>query len=254
MVDVDALAHFASTQNLWVVEDAAHAFPAAWRADPNSEWQRCGQATADVSCFSFYANKTVTTGEGGMAVTESAELADRMRLMSLHGLRNNPNAESWNYEIAAAGYKYNLTDVAAALGIGQLEQAEEMRRKREDIALRYIDGFSDQDVIELSRTDPNRIHSWHLFQISLRLERLNITRNQFIEELKKLGILCSVHWKPLHLHPFYQKTFGWTADQFPNATNLWERLVSLPLFPTMTDCQVEYVISNIRELCKRHAH
>ena len=254
MVDMTALTGFASTQNLWIVEDAAHAFPSAWRADSNAEWQRCGQGTANVSCFSFYANKTVTTGEGGMAVTESAELADRMRLMSLHGLRNKPNSESWNYEIAAAGYKYNLTDIAAALGIGQLEQSEELRRKREEIAMRYIDGLSGHDAIELPITDPNRIHAWHLFQIRLRLERINITHNQFIDELKKHGILCSVHWKPLHLHPFYKESFGWSADQFPNATNVWERLVSLPLFPSMTDCQVEYVIRNITELCKSHAH
>lgn len=254
MVDMKALRELSSGQRLWIVEDAAHAFPAAWRADSNTEWQRCGQATAKVSCFSFYANKTVTTGEGGMAVTEDADLGDRMRLMSLHGFQyENPDRDSWNYKIAALGYKYNMPDIAAALGIGQLAHAEEMRCKREEIALRYIDSLSDLDEIELPAPDSNRVHSWHLFQIKLRLNRLGISRDRFINELKESGISCSVHWRPLHLHPYYQKTFGWVADDFPNATNLWERLVSLPLFPTMSQCQIEYVIGTIRDLCRRYA-
>jgi perosamine synthetase len=254
MAEMKALQVFSSAHHLWTVEDAAHAFPAAWRPEPNAAWQRCGEATANVSCFSFYANKTVTTGEGGMAVTEDAALADRMRLMSLHGLRYETlNRESWNYQIAAPGYKYNLTDIAAAIGIGQLARAEVLRRRRAEIAARYIEAFSGVPEIELPVADADRIHAWHLFQIKLRLENLDIDRNRFIEVLKEAGIGCSVHWRPLHLHPFYQQNLGWRAEDFPNATNLWQRLVSLPFFPTISDEQLEHVIRTIKSLCQRYA-
>ncbi len=254
MADMNALQAFSKAHQLWIVEDAAHAFPAAWRPEPTASWQRCGEATANVSCFSFYANKTVTTGEGGMAVTEDAALADRMRLMSLHGLRYETlNRESWNYKIVAPGYKYNLTDIAAAIGIGQLARAEELRRRREEIAARYIEALRAVPEIELPVANANRIHAWHLFQIKLRLEKLGINRNRFIDELKGAGIGCSVHWRPLHLHPFYQETFGWRAEDFPNATSLWQRLVSLPFFPTISDEQLEHVIRTIKSLCQRYA-
>jgi perosamine synthetase len=254
MADMKALQDFRAAHRLWMVEDAAHAFPAAWRPEPTSPWQRCGEGTATVSCFSFYANKTVTTGEGGMAVTADDALADRMRLMSLHGLRyETHNRESWNYKITAPGYKYNLPDIAAAIGIGQLQRAEELRRQREEIARRYREALADVDEIELPVADPNRQHAWHLFQIKLRLEQLSLTRNQFIEELKAAGICCSVHWRPLHLHPFYQETFGWRAEDFPQATKLWQRLISLPFFPTLNEEQVTHVIRSIKTLCHRYA-
>lgn len=254
MAEMDALQDFAAAHRLWLVEDAAHAFPAAWRPGPDAGWQRCGEGTATVSCFSFYANKTMTTGEGGMAVTEDAALAERMRLMSLHGLRyESCNRESWSYKIAAPGYKYNLTDIAAAIGLGQLARAEEMRLQREEIAARYIEALADVAEIELPVADPNRIHAWHLFQIKLRLEKLSITRNQFIDELKEAGICCSVHWRPLHLHPYYQETYGWRPEDFPHATSLWQRLVSLPLFPTLSDEQLEHVVRTIKSLCQRYA-
>ena len=134
----------------------------------------------------------------------------------------------------APGFKYNLTDIAAAIGIHQLARAEMMRRQREDVARYYFDGFSDVDEIELPAEDPDRIHSWHLFPIRLKLEYLAIGRDLFMEQLKGAGVGCSVHWRPLHLHPYYQSEFGWQAESFPVATDWWKRLVSLPLFPTMT--------------------
>ena len=227
MMDMKAVSEFAEAHNLWVVEDAAHAFPAAWRARESEPWQQCGQmedGERRVVCFSFYANKTITTGEGGMAVTGNAELAQRMRLMSLHGLSQDAwerysGGSSWDYRIIAPGFKYNLTDIAAAIGIHQLARAEEMRREREGIARFYLEAFADVDEIELPPEDANRIHAWHLFPIKLRLERLSIDRNQFIEELKKAGVGCSVHWRPLHLHPYYQETFGWREEDFPVATH-----------------------------------
>ena len=257
MMDVGAIKEFADRHSLWIVEDAAHAFPAAWRAKESDPWQRCGQGTADVSCFSFYANKTITTGEGGMAVTGSAELAERMRLMSLHGLSQDAwerysGGSSWDYRIIAPGFKYNLTDIAAAIGIHQLARAEEMRQMRENVAHSYFEAFSNVDELELPPEDVNRIHAWHLFPIRLRLERLDIDRNEFINQLREAGIGCSVHWRPLHLHPYYQETFQYRAEDFPVATREWERLVSLPIFPGMRTDEINYVVDTLKTICHQH--
>jgi perosamine synthetase len=258
MMDMEEVNRFASDHGLWVVEDAAHAFPAAWRRGPGDPWRRCGEGTAAVTCFSFYANKTITTGEGGMAVTNNAFLAERMKLMSLHGLSRDAwdrysGGGSWDYRIIAPGFKYNMTDIAAAIGIHQLERAEEMRRKRERIAATYRDALSGVEEIELPAEDGNRIHSWHLFPIRLRLARLTIDRNKFIEELARFGVGSSVHWRPLHLHPYYQESFGWRPEDCPVATETWRRLVSLPLFPGMRDEEIEHVIHTVKSLCARHA-
>ena len=258
MMDAQAIKNFSSYHGLWTVEDAAHAFPAAWRNGPGEPWQRCGENTATVSCYSFYANKTITTGEGGMAVTDDAQLAERIRLMSLHGLSRDAwerysGRGSWDYKIIAPGYKYNLTDIAAALGIQQLIRAEKMRQEREAIARWYMEALADVEEIELPPEDVNRIHSWHLFPIRLQLERLAINRNEFLEELKESGVGCSVHWRPLHLHPYYQETFGWQPKDFPVATAVWERLISLPIFPAMRNDEVDQVIRTVRSVCARHA-
>ncbi|MCU1267776.1 MAG: hypothetical protein JWM21_4094 [Acidobacteria bacterium] len=317
MMDVAAVKEFATKHSLWVVEDAAHAFPAAWKncelriadcglaaqgakgdgqgakgdeqgakvegerakgmggqqrqgigarksaisnqqsAISNPVWQRCGEGTADVSCFSFYANKTITTGEGGMAATGDADLAARMRLMSLHGLSQDAwerysGGSSWDYRIVAPGFKYNLTDIAAAIGIHQLARAEEMRQEREGVARSYLEALADCEQIELPPKGASVIHAWHLFAIKLRLERLTISRDQFIEELKKAGVGCSVHWRPLHLHPYYQETFGWRPEDFPVATKVWERLISLPIFPGMISEEIEYVAEMMRGICEAH--
>lgn len=259
MIDPEAIQSFSKTHELWVVEDAAHAFPAAWRREPNEPWQRCGSgATAAVTCFSFYANKTITTGEGGMATTADAGLAERMRLMSLHGLSHDAwgrysGGGSWDYKIIAPGYKYNLTDIAAAIGIHQLARAEEMRRERESIARFYLEELADVREIELPIEDESRIHAWHLFPIKLVLRQLSIDRNEFIDELKRAGVMCSVHWRPLHLHPYYLETFGWRSEDFPSATAVWERLISLPIFPGMRDDEVEHVVHTVRTIGTRYA-
>lgn len=259
MSDVEALKSFAAAHRLWIVEDAAHAFPAGWRAVAAAEWQRCGADTAAVSCFSFYANKTITTGEGGMATTDDAGLAARMRSMSLHGLshdawRRYSGGGSWDYQIIAPGYKYNLTDIAAAIGIHQLARADEMRRERESIALHYLEALADVEEVELPPVVANRIHAWHLFPLRLRRARLTISRDEFIEELKRSGVGCSVHWRPLHLHPYYRETFGWRPEDFPIATAEWERLVSLPIFPGMRADELAHVVETVRGICARHAH
>jgi len=258
MMDTDAVASWARGRELWVVEDAAHSFPAAWRKGAEMAWKRCGEDTAAVSCFSFYANKTITTGEGGMAVTRDEALARRMRMMSLHGLSQDAwdrysGGRSWDYRIVAPGYKYNLTDLAAAIGIHQLARAEAMRLERESVARRFLKAFADVEEIELPLDSLDRIHSWHLFPIRLRLERLAIDRNRFLDELKDSGVGCSVHWRPLHLHPYYQDTFGWRPEDLPAATAVWERLISLPIFPGMTEEEIAHVIEAVRRLCGHHA-
>jgi perosamine synthetase len=258
MVDVAEMRTFAEEHRLWLVEDAAHSLPASWRASADSEWVRCGDSTADVSCYSFYANKTITTGEGGMATTPSPELAERMRIMSLHGLSIDAwtrfsGGKKWDYKIIAPGFKYNLTDVAAAIGIHQLAKAEEMRAGRERVALRYEAELSSITELELPPIDPNRIHSWHLYPIRLRLDRLSISRNDFMDALKDSGVGCSVHWRPLHLHPYYETTFGWRPEDCPVATELWERLISIPIFSGMTDAEQTRVIEVIRDLCATHS-
>jgi perosamine synthetase len=255
MADIDAIRAFAADHGLWVAEDAAHAFPASWRPRPSAPWQRCGEGTAAISCFSFYANKTITTGEGGMATTADPALAERMRLMSLHGLSQDAwrryAGGGWDYRILAPGFKYNLTDVAAAIGIHQLRRAEELRRRREAVAHRYTELFAGLEEIETPADDANRLHSWHLYPIRLRVERLAIDRNAFMDELKRSGIGSSVHWRPLHLHPYYA-SFGWRPEQFRVASREWERLVSLPIFPSMGDEHILAVVERVRALCTAH--
>jgi perosamine synthetase len=206
-----------------------------------------------VSCFSFYANKTVTTGEGGMAVTDSEELMARMRVMALHGLSRDAwerysGGANWDYRIVAPGFKYNMTDVAAALGLGQLARAEQMRVRREAITERYRELLGGVEELELPPVEPDRVHSWHLFAVRLRLDRLRCGRDEFVDQLRQRGIGFSVHWRPLHLHPYYEG-LGWLPGHCPAASAVWQRLVSLPLFPSMTEEEVDRVVEVVKELC-----
>ncbi len=258
MMEVDEVKAFAERHGLWIVEDAAHAFPAAWRPSGAAPWQRCGQHTAAVSCFSFYANKTITTGEGGMAVTDDAQTAESMRLLSLHGLSQDAWGRytgngSWDYRILAPGYKYNLTDIAAAIGIHQLARAEDMRRRREAIAQEFRARLADVDDIQLPPVDDDRVHAWHLFPIKLRVETLRMERDRFLQELQQDGVSCSVHWRPLHLHPYYAQTFGWTPADLPVASETWRRLVSLPLFSAMRRDEIDAVVDAVRTVCGRRS-
>jgi perosamine synthetase len=258
MLNVDEVKQFAEEFGLWIVEDAAHAFPSAWRKNAASKWQMCGENTAAVTCYSFYANKTITTGEGGMAVTNNEIIAERIRLMSLHGLSRDAwkrftEDGDWDYRIITPGYKYNLTDIAAAIGIHQLARAEELRLRREQIAEFYLREFAELKEIGLPPTDKDRVHSWHLFPIRLKLEDLSIDRNDFIEKLKRSGIECSVHWRPLHMHPLYGKRYGWREKHLPNATKMWSQLVSLPIFPSMTTSEIDQVVKVVKDICQAYS-
>jgi perosamine synthetase len=255
MMDIEQIHTFASRNGLWVVEDAAHAFPSSWRRSPSEPWVKCGEHTAAISCFSFYANKTITTGEGGMAVTDNPELAARLRLLSLHGLSDDAwnrysGNGSWDYRIVAAGYKYNMTDIAAAIGIHQLARAEEMRLARSFIAGEYLQRLNDLMEFELPAVDENRTHAWHLFPIRLRKE-LRINRDELIRALREAGVSCSVHWRPLHLHPYYEQTFGWRPADLPVASDIWSRLVSLPIFSAMRPHESRTVTEAIRRALLR---
>jgi perosamine synthetase len=258
MMNLQAVQRFAAKHKLWIVEDSAHAFPSGWRQSEHDKWQHRSNGSRSISCYSFYANKTITTGEGGMAVTNNPKLARRMKLMSLHGLshdawnRYDSNGH-WDYKIVAPGFKYNLTDIAAAIGIHQLNRAEKMRAERERIANRYFKELANVDAIELPELDETRFHSWHLFAIRLKLRQLKINRDAFIKRLKEHGVGCSVHWRPLHLHPYYQKTFGYSASDLPVATAEWKRLISLPLFPGMRNDEIRHVIETVTKLCRDYA-
>jgi dTDP-4-amino-4,6-dideoxygalactose transaminase len=255
MVDVGAVRTLAARHGLWVVEDAAHAFPAAWRPSEDAPWQRCGDNTGDVTCFSFYANKTITTGEGGMAVTSSPGLADRMRRMSLHGLSHDAwgrytSGGAWDYRIVDAGYKYNLTDIASALGLHQLRRAEELRQARETRAGWYTARLASSREVMVPFSRSTRQHAWHLYPIQLRTEALPVTRDQVMSGLRSNGVTASVHWRPLHLHPYYQERFGYAAGHCPAATAVFDRNLSLPLFPGLTVDEVDYVVAALQRACE----
>jgi perosamine synthetase len=232
-----------------VLDDAAHAFPATL------DGQTVG-GFGGVSAFSFYATKTLTTGEGGMLTTNDQAVADRARLMALHGISRDAwkryTAEgSWYYEVVEAGYKYNLTDIAASLGRVQLRRAEIMRDGRRAIARAYEDAFGELAEIELPATRPGVEHAWHLFPIRLRLDRLSIDREQFIRELRAREIGTSVHFIPLHGQPFYAKKYGYQKSAFPVAEAEYPRLVSLPIYSSMTPDEVTRVIDAVAEVAER---
>jgi len=196
-----------------------------------------------------------------MSVTDDPATAARMRQMSLHGLSQDAWSRytgadrlQWDYAIEAPGFKYNLTDMAAALGLHQLARADQMRRRRQAIAEEFFHRLAGIEEIELPPVSEDRLHSWHLFPLKLRLDQLSIDRAEFIQQLFQLGVRCSVHWRPLHLHPYYQNTFGWRPDDLPIASATWLRLVSLPLFSSMRQDEIDHVIDTVRGLCSRHRH
>ena len=248
--EMGRILEIAKAHNLRVIEDAAHALPARFQE------QRVG-TIGDITCFSFYATKTITTGEGGMATTQNPEWAERMRIMGLHGISKDAwkryTAEgSWYYEILSPGYKYNLTDLAAAIGIQQLKKCDQFWQARQRIAARYTEGFQDVPEITTPALARDGQHAWHLYILQLNLERLRISRNEFVELLKQYQIGTSVHFIPLHLHPYYRETFGYRPQDLPQASAAFERIVSLPLYPKMTEAQVLQVISAVREIVRQH--
>jgi len=232
---------------IYVIEDAAHAFPAR-------SGKRIIGSLGDVTCFSFYANKTITTGEGGMLVTNNEEIYKRAKVMRLHGIdrdvwdRFTSDQPSWEYDVVAPGYKYNMPDINAAIGLAQLEQANFFREQRQRCAMHYFEELRDVEVIDLPRyTEPAESHSWHLFPIILKPES-PISRNQFIELLSLHQIGTSVHYKPLHRMTYYRDKYKLRTDDFPNAEKIWQGTVSLPIYPDLTDADLRYICVTIRKI------
>ena len=248
--EMDEIIEISRENNLSVVEDAAHALPALYKD------KKIG-TIGDITCFSFYATKTLTTGEGGMACMDNDDYAERMKIMRLHGISKDAwkryTAEgSWYYEVIEAGYKYNMPDISAALGIVQLRKCDDHLKKRARIAQAYTESFSAIPEIQTPTIRKFRTSAWHLYVIQLNLEMLKITRAQFIQKMKDNGVGCRVHFIPLHLHPFYRNTYGYAPDDFPVASRVYEKIVSLPIYPKMTDRDVDFVMDKVSQMIKEN--
>jgi perosamine synthetase len=251
MCDMAAFVSLGADLGVPVMDDAAHALPASIG----------GRSVGTFGCptaFSFYATKTLTTAEGGMLTTDDADIAARVRLMALHGISRDAwkryTADgSWAYEVIEAGYKYNLTDMAAALGRVQLRRLVEMRDGRARIARAYDEAFGEFDALELPPTRDGVYHAWHLYPIRLRLPALRIERADFIREMRAAEIGTSVHFIPLHTQPFYAEKYGYRREDFPVAEEEFPRLVSLPIYSSMTDEDVGRVIDAVSAIARCHA-
>lgn len=245
--DMDPIQDLAQRHQIPIVEDAAHALPAEYKGKTIGN-------IGDLTVFSFYATKTITTGEGGMVTTNNPDWAKRIRTMRLHGInrdvfdRYTSTKPSWYYEIVAPGYKYNLPDIAAAIGIEQLKKSERFRTSRELIAHRYTEAFADLPLI-LPYTAPETTkHAWHLYVIQLDDSQTSLTRDHFIQSMSELGIGTSVHFIPLHIQPYWRDRYQFKETDFPNAYRIYRNAVSLPIYPKMTDSDIERVISAVRSL------
>ena len=248
--NMDRIVEIARRHNLKVIEDAAHALPTHYKG-------KMIGTIGDITCFSFYVTKPIATGEGGMAVTDNPEWAERMRIMSLHGISKDAwkrytNEGSWFYEVHYPGFKYNLTDIAAAIGIEQLKKCDRFWAARKRIAVVYNEGFAAFPEVKPPAQAPYSDHAWHLYIIQLETEKLKIDRGQFITALKERGIGTSVHFIPLHLHPFYRDTFGYKPEDFPVASRVFERIISLPIYPSMSDQSVQRVIAAVTDVVEKN--
>jgi dTDP-4-amino-4,6-dideoxygalactose transaminase len=242
--DMEAITAVATRHGVPVVEDSAHAFPVLHRGRMLGTW-------GDAGVFSFYATKAITTGEGGMVVTRREDLARRIRVMRLHGIdrdvwnRYTAANGSWEYDVVEAGYKYNLTDLAAAIGVAQLAKAGTFLDLRRRVARAYLAGLGGCDFLDLPEdTDDN---GWHLFVVRLRAEQLSIDRDRFVAELQQRGIGTSVHFIPLHLMTYYRQRYGLAPEDFPVALRLYRAAISLPIYPSLTEEEIARVIAAVCE-------
>jgi len=257
--DLEAIYAVAARHGLAVVEDAAHAIGSTYRGTKLGADSLPPAGVRRATVFSFYATKNMTTGEGGMITTGDTEFADRMRLYSLHGMSRDAwkrytSAGSWFYEVVVPGYKDNMTDIQAALGIHQLRKLDGFIAARQRLARRYDEGFAGIAEVATPVLCPHRNHIYHLYVLRLRSGRLAIDRGRFIEELKTRNIGASVHFIPVHMHPYYRDTFGYRRGAFPVAERMYEEIVSLPLFPRMSEQDADDVIVAVREIVALHTH
>ena len=251
---MDKISSIANKYNLRIIEDAAHALPCSYK-------DKIIGTTGDITAFSFYATKCITTGEGGMVTTDNDEWAEKMSVMRLHGISkdawNRYTAEgSWYYEIQYAGYKYNLTDIAAAIGIQQLKKSDNFYNKRKNIAKAYIRAFSELgeylEVPFICDEKTKYPHAWHLFVLLLNDKNLAIGRDEFIIEMKKRNIGTSVHFIPLHLHPLYRKKYNSKQWDFSTSERIYQRCVSLPIYPKMEEKDISAVIEAVSDIVAKY--
>jgi dTDP-4-amino-4,6-dideoxygalactose transaminase len=248
--EMGSILSLAKRKGLKVVEDAAHALPAT------SDGQMVGTLDSDATVFSFYATKTLATGEGGMLVTRNPKLAKRCRIMRLHGIdrdafdRYTSQAPAWFYRVVAPGFKYNMTDVAAAIGVCQLRKANQFHQQRRQLIDRYDEALGDLCLRRPAHAPANETHAWHLYVIRLD-DDAPVSRDAFIAEMASAGIGTSVHFIPLYLHPYWRDTYKLRPEQFPNSTEAYRRVVSLPLYTRMTDNDQDRVIRAIRRILNR---
>jgi len=249
-VNYTEIKKIAKKYKLFIIEDAAHSLPSLYKG------RKVG-TLSDITCFSFYATKTLTTGEGGMIVTNNSRWAKRMKIMRLHGMNKDAwkrygKGGNWYYEVVGAGYKYNTTDINSAIGIVQLGKLDLMWKKRQAIAKMYYHAFKNMPELTALTIKNDRITSWHLYVIKLNLAMLSINRSEFISKLTKKGIYTSVHFIPLYRHPFYRNKFNYKRSDFPNSEWAYKRIVSLPIYPGMTNKEVKYVIHEIKRIINKN--
>ncbi|MFA4926186.1 MAG: DegT/DnrJ/EryC1/StrS aminotransferase family protein [Candidatus Aminicenantales bacterium] len=247
--DLDPIYDLARRHNLFVIEDAAHAFPAEYKG------HKIGSGKNPVA-FSFYATKNITTAEGGMLTGEEAFI-ERARIISLHGMSHDAwkrydKGGSWYYEVIYPGFKYNMTDIQASIGLAQLKKVNSFQKRRREIVTAYNEAFKGQVALETPVVRPEVAHAWHLYVLRLNSNVLTIGRDQFIEELKIRNIGTSVHFIPIHLHPYYRDKYGYKPEDFPIAYSNYLRLLSLPLYPRMTDQDVTDVIEAVLDIIERY--
>jgi dTDP-4-amino-4,6-dideoxygalactose transaminase len=246
--DMDIILRLAQQYNVKVIEDAAHALPSTYK-------NRKVGTLGDITVYSFYVTKPVATGEGGMIVTRHDEYAQRINTMRLHGIsrdifnRSQSSQPSWYYEIVAPGFKYNMSDIMAAIGIHQFAKMEQFAQQREMIARHYAHGLAGLPLKTPELQFPcDSKHAWHLYVLQLELEQLNINRNQFIERMAECGVGTSVHFIPLHLQPYWQQRYQFKPQDFPISFDVYQRAVSLPIYPSMTEVDVEKVIAAVKRV------
>ncbi|HXI03611.1 MAG TPA: DegT/DnrJ/EryC1/StrS family aminotransferase [Candidatus Saccharimonadales bacterium] len=244
--EMDRILESAASRRIPVIEDAAHSLPAAFRG-------RTIGTLSDLTCFSFYATKNLTTGEGGMITGAGEELHEKVALLGYHGMSRDgwkryTSQGSWAYDILAHGFKYNLSDIAASMGLGQLARLDGMQERRRAIVARYDEAFASLDPVIRPVARPHVEHAWHLYVIRIRPEALTIDRDELIRRLAERKIGTSVHFIPLHRHTYYRESLGLSAGSFPVAERVFSTCVSLPLFPSMTGEEVDRVIGAVREI------
>lgn len=245
--DMSALLSLAKRKGIAVMEDAAHALPTTHQG------QLVGTLDSDVTVFSFYANKTITTGEGGMLVTRNPDIANRAKVMRLHGInrdafdRFTAKVPSWYYEVVAPGFKYNMTDIAASLGIHQIKRAVEFQKKREFISSIYTEELKGEAIILPPQPSEGDVHSWHLYVVQLG-DGVKLGRDAFVDKMFESGIGCSVHYMPLHLQPYWRDAYKLRPEMFPESQKVYEKTFSLPLYTRMVESDVSRVVSAVKRI------